>query len=186
MGEEVEPFSGIGSILMVDVARFTILAEGLSPEELAKVMSAHLEHVCSSIAKHGGTIYLYVGDAVIAYWLGGEGEAGHAKSAVRAARGLLAKPCHDDLPGGARIALDLSIGSGEMVGTHFGPVRQFQIVGAAYSIANRLARAQYLAPGALRISQFTLEALGPNAGFERVGSIDRSPLAPLEVFAAAH
>jgi adenylate cyclase len=138
---KIEPFSGVGSVLMLDVTDFTSLASGeMSAVDLALVMNAHLEHVTATIAKHGGVIYLYIGDAVAAYWLDGEGQANHAERAVSAARDLLAHPCREDLPRGVKIALDLSIGSGDLVGAYFGPIQQFQIVGAAYSIADRLAR----------------------------------------------
>jgi adenylate cyclase len=183
---EIEPFSGAGSVLLLDVANFTQLAsDGLSPADLVVVVNAHLQHVSAIIVKHGGVIHQYIGDAVMAYWLESEAAENHAQLAVRAARELLAHPCPDNLPGGMRLTLDLSIGTGEMVGTHFGPIRQFQIVGAAYSVANRLAQARYLASGSLRISQFTLRMLSNPDGFEVVGSIERGQLESLQVLATA-
>jgi hypothetical protein len=51
---KIEPFSGVGSVLMLDVTDFTSLASGeMSAVDLALVMNAHLEHVTATIATHG-------------------------------------------------------------------------------------------------------------------------------------
>ena len=56
------------SVLFVDIEDFTRLAETLDPEEVRTVQSRYFETARSVIAKYGGTIEKFIGDAVMAVW----------------------------------------------------------------------------------------------------------------------
>ncbi|UPT73322.1 MAG: FHA domain-containing protein [Elusimicrobiota bacterium] len=63
------------SILVVDVRDFTKLSESMPPKELPGFIGAWFRDASAVIESHGGVIDKFIGDAVMAYWLGG-GAAG--------------------------------------------------------------------------------------------------------------
>ena len=56
------------SVLFVDLANFTALAESMDPEEVRAVQSRYFEVARSIVATYGGTIEKFIGDAVMAIW----------------------------------------------------------------------------------------------------------------------
>lgn len=54
------------SVLFVDVVGFTGLAEGLDPEDLRRVQDRYFRSVRAEIARFGGHVEKYIGDAVMA------------------------------------------------------------------------------------------------------------------------
>ena len=56
------------SVLFVDLANFTALAESMDPEEVRSVQSRYFEVARSIVATYGGTIEKFIGDAVMAIW----------------------------------------------------------------------------------------------------------------------
>ncbi len=62
-GESREIFA-----LFSDMEGFTKLCHRLTPEEVATFLNDYLDHLCSIVLKHGGTIDKFVGDAVVAFW----------------------------------------------------------------------------------------------------------------------
>ena len=68
------------SILVVDIRIFTGLTEAIPPKELPAFVGSWFRDASATIESHGGVIDKYIGDAVMAYWLGGA-EAVDAKLA---------------------------------------------------------------------------------------------------------
>lgn len=68
------------SILVVDIRNFTGLTEAIPPKELPAFIGSWFRDAGATIESHGGVIDKYIGDAVMAYWLGGA-EAEGAKLA---------------------------------------------------------------------------------------------------------
>ena len=62
-GESREIFA-----LFSDMEGFTKLCHRLSPEEVATFLNDYLDHLCTIVLRHGGTIDKFVGDAVVAFW----------------------------------------------------------------------------------------------------------------------
>ncbi|HEV8053542.1 MAG TPA: adenylate/guanylate cyclase domain-containing protein, partial [Candidatus Limnocylindrales bacterium] len=73
------------SVLFVDLENFTALAESLDPEELRIVQSRYFEVARSVVARYGGTIEKFIGDAVMAVWGAPLAHEDDAERAVRAA-----------------------------------------------------------------------------------------------------
>jgi adenylate cyclase len=68
-----------------DVAGFTSISEGLSPENLVNLLNAYLSAMTDIILSLGGTLDKYEGDAIIAFWNAPLDQSDHALLACRAA-----------------------------------------------------------------------------------------------------
>ena len=68
-----------------DLARFSTLAERLSPTELVAVMNTYLSAMTEIIEEHGGFVDKYIGDAIVAVFGAPIALPNHALSAVEAA-----------------------------------------------------------------------------------------------------
>jgi len=68
-----------------DVAGFTSVSEGLSPETLVKLLNEYLTEMTDIILDSGGTLDKYEGDAMIVFWNAPLDQADHALRACRAA-----------------------------------------------------------------------------------------------------
>jgi len=67
-----------------DVAGFTSVSEGLSPENLVKLLNEYLTEMTDIILDSGGTLDKYEGDAMIVFWNAPLDQADHALRACRA------------------------------------------------------------------------------------------------------
>ncbi len=77
------------SVLFVDLANFTALAESMDPEEVRSVQSRYFEVARSIVATYGGTIEKFIGDAVMAVWGAPPAHEDDAERAVRAALAIV-------------------------------------------------------------------------------------------------
>ncbi|MCX6907187.1 MAG: HAMP domain-containing protein, partial [Verrucomicrobia bacterium] len=56
------------TIYFSDIAGFTPVAEQLRPEEIVEHLGAYLQAMSDGVARHGGTVDKFIGDAVMAFW----------------------------------------------------------------------------------------------------------------------
>jgi class 3 adenylate cyclase/tetratricopeptide (TPR) repeat protein len=169
-GEERKPVT----ILFTDVAGSTALAERLEPEAVRRVMLRYFDVVARVVARHGGTIEKFIGDAVMAVFGAPVALEDHALRAVRAAREL-----EDELAGvnddlrrewGVQIAVRTGINSGEVVAGD-ASAGQALVTGDAVNVAARLQQAA--APGETLIGDVTHRLVA--------GTVTAEPLEPLAV-----
>ena len=73
------------TVLFSDVRSFTTLSEGLSPNDLTRLMNAFLSPMTKVIQNQRGTIDKYMGDAIMAFWGAPLSDPDHARHAVQAA-----------------------------------------------------------------------------------------------------
>ena len=71
--------------MFTDLAGFTSISEGLSPEELVALLNAYLSEMTDIVLENGGTLDKYEGDAIIAFWNAPLDQPDHAVRACRAA-----------------------------------------------------------------------------------------------------
>ncbi|MGZ8481907.1 MAG: AAA family ATPase, partial [Candidatus Limnocylindria bacterium] len=157
------------SVLFVDLAGFTALAESMDAEDVRRVQSRYFEVARSIVATYGGTIEKFIGDAVMAVW---GAPAAHEDDAERAVRAALAIVYAVDRLGGSADADGLraraAVTSGEAVVT-IGAVGQGMVAGDLVNVAARL---QGRAPvGGVLVDDAT-RALAPTAAkYTRVGAL---------------
>jgi len=79
------------TVLFSDVRGFTTISEGLAPKDLSALMNQFLTPMTQVIHEHRGTIDKYMGDAVMAFWGAPLPDVEHARHALRAGLGMLAR-----------------------------------------------------------------------------------------------
>ncbi|MGA2527917.1 MAG: adenylate/guanylate cyclase domain-containing protein [Acidimicrobiales bacterium] len=78
------------SVLFCDLVGFTPLSESRDPEDVRELLSAYFDIARSIVARYGGVIQKFIGDAVMAVWGAPVANEDDAERAVRAALELVA------------------------------------------------------------------------------------------------
>ncbi len=73
------------SVLFIDLVGFTAFSEGRDPEEVRSLITDYFDLAREVIARFGGTIDKFIGDAVMAWWGATTSNEDDAERAVRAA-----------------------------------------------------------------------------------------------------
>jgi class 3 adenylate cyclase len=156
---KLEPFSGEATILTADITRADALAPHFTPEGLVLFLKDHLDDQSAIVAKHGGTVFQFVGSYIQAIWR----DSNHAEKAVEAARAMLAAA--DE-----RISYSIAVATEAAVGAFFGPINQFQILGRAVDQADKLLKMPLRPKRSLLVTERTLSFLKlPESEYTKVG-----------------
>ncbi len=165
------------TVLFADLVGFTALAEKMDPEEVQKVLEAYFDRWKPAIARHGGVVEKFIGDAVVAVFGLPIAREDAPQQAVRTAlevRGEL-----EEL--NRALEREHGLGLSMRVGIHTGPVlvryekhageETFSVIGDTVNLAARLEQA---APaGGILISRETFRQVR--------GLFDVTPLKPLSI-----
>ncbi len=137
-----------------DLAGFTSISEGLSPEDLVRLLNAYLSEMTDIILDTGGTLDKYEGDAIIAFWNAPADQPDHALRAARAAvrcQKRLAEirgPFKEKF--GHELYMRIGVNSGQAVVGNMGAENRFDYtaMGDTVNLASRLEGAckQYNIP----------------------------------------
>ena len=141
---------------------FTTLAEGRDPEETRELLSRYFDLAGDVIARYGGTVEKFIGDAVMAVWGAPVAQEDDAERAVRAGLELV-----DVVRGlGPSIQARAGVLTGEAAVT-LGATNQGMVAGDLVNTASRL---QSVAPaGAVLVGEATQRAASAAIVFEPVG-----------------
>jgi adenylate cyclase len=127
-----------------DVAGFTSISEGLSPEDLVGLLNAYLSEMTDIILDLGGTLDKYEGDAIIAFWNAPLDLPDHALRACRAAlrcqRRLAERREDFRVRYGHEVRMRIGVNSGPAVVGNMGSERRFDYtaMGDTMNLASRL------------------------------------------------
>jgi class 3 adenylate cyclase len=142
-------FSGEGTALIAQITRINRLtAQMLAPEEMVGFLRKHTDTQNSIIAKHGGIVQAFVGDAILAYWVRANADTEYVNRAFLAAEELLSAVSDN-------VDYRVSLGTGELAGVFFEPINQFQVVGTAMSEADQLSRFEHPAHRTILLAEST-------------------------------
>jgi len=145
--EQDEQLSGkkqIVTVFFTDVRNFTTMCEGLPPEQVVVRMNELFAMMGKVIERHGGTIFDFIGDAVLAVFGAPKDNPGHARAAAESAIEILAGL--DELNGRwvknnlAPLRIGIGLHTGEViagiVGT--GERKKFDVTGDTVNTGSRV------------------------------------------------
>ena len=172
MATERELERRVVSVLFADLVGFTSLSEELDAEDVTLVQDAYFEAVRETVARHGGQLEKFVGDAAMAVFGAPRVRDDDAERAVRAGLALVAAV--QRLGGGLGLAPDalrlrVGIASGETVygqaSAERGPV-----TGDVVNVAARLQAAGE--PETVTVGEATALAVADAIELERLPPLD--------------
>jgi class 3 adenylate cyclase len=135
------------TVFFSDIAGFTRLAENLDPIEMTSLLNEYFEAMNDVVAKHGGTLDKYIGDAILVFF-GDPRSRGAASDA--AACVSMALEMQETLASmrrkwkqrgmGESIQVRMGIGTGYATVGNYGSrhKREYTIIGPPVNLANRL------------------------------------------------
>jgi adenylate cyclase len=134
-----EPVYGV--CLATDAERFTALAEGMHPSQLARFLNRYFEAVFPPITEKEGAVVDLIGDAVLALWSGREADRSlHVKACEAALELMSAVDRFNAASPTLRLPTRIGISGGEVATSPMGAVNHFEFrpVGDAVVTSVRL------------------------------------------------
>lgn len=149
------------TVYFSDIAGFTSISEGLSPEALVALLNEYLTAMTDIVLAHGGVVDKYIGDAVMAFWGAPVANPNHARDAVRAAVAM--RKCCDQMRAvwkakyGYEIYARAGLNTGEAVVGNMGSLHKYNytVMGDMVNLASRLEGANKVYGTYLMISEST-------------------------------
>jgi class 3 adenylate cyclase/tetratricopeptide (TPR) repeat protein len=144
------------SVLFADLVGFTPLSEERDAEDVREMLSRYFELAAGVIARYGGQVEKFIGDAVMAVWGTPVAQEDDAERGVRAALDLV--DAVDEFgreAGMAQLAARAAVLTGEAV-VNLGAAGQGMVAG---DLVNAASRVQMLAdPGSVLVGEVTRRA----------------------------
>ncbi len=158
----------VTSVLFGDLVGFTTLSEGRDAEEVRELLSRYFDSAREIVARYGGTIEKFIGDAVMAVWGVPTAHEDDAERAVRAGLDLVdAVAAFGESVGAPGLAMRVGVVTGEVAVT-LGATNQGMVAGDAVNTAARVqAQAE---PGTVWVDAQTRSLAGAAIDFVDVGS----------------
>ncbi len=131
------------TVLFADIRSFTALSEGLSPQELARLMNEYFSAMTAVIRENRGTLDKYVGDAIMAFWGAPVDDALHARHAVAAGMQMQRRLTQINVQFAARgwpkLAVGVGINTGVMTVGDMGSRERkaYTVLGDAVNLGSR-------------------------------------------------
>jgi class 3 adenylate cyclase/tetratricopeptide (TPR) repeat protein len=153
------------SVLFVDLVGFTTFSEGRDAEDVRAMLSRYFDAASDAVARHGGSVEKFIGDAVMAVWGTPVAHEDDAERAVRSALEIV------DQVGalGAELGLPLKARAGVLTGeavAALGATDQGFVTGDLVNTASRLQSAAE--PGAVFVGERTQRATTQSIAYEPV------------------
>ncbi|WP_245857722.1 adenylate/guanylate cyclase domain-containing protein [Mumia flava] len=158
----------VTSVLFGDLVGFTTLSEQRDPDAVRELLSTYFDRCRTVIARYGGTIEKFIGDAVMAVWGVPTATDDDAERAVRAGRELIAAVREFGSEHGAPdLAMRVGVVTGEVAVT-LGSTEEGMVAG---DTVNTAARVQSLAtPNQVWVDEQTREMTTHAIAYRAAGS----------------
>jgi adenylate cyclase len=130
------------TVLFADISGFTRIAENLPPRDVTAMLNQLFGLLTEEVFREAGTLDKFIGDAVMAFFGAPLAQPDHARRAVRAARGMLARLAgfNAERPIEQRLGLRIGINSGPVIVGDVGAEqrRDYTVIGDTVNVASRL------------------------------------------------
>ena len=182
------------SVLFGDLVGFGALGGGLEPEDARELLSRYFQVARTIVARYGGTVEKFIGDAVMAVWGVPATHEDDAERAVRAGLDLVTavRALAEEVPGEHGLAMRVGVVTGE-VAVSIGATRESANGGGwvgermvAGDAVNTAARVQAIAPaGAVWVDESTRSLTAAAVQYtDRGAHLLKGKTTPVTLFAA--
>jgi class 3 adenylate cyclase len=178
------------TVLFADIVGFTPMTEQMEPEDLIKLLNEYFDAMAPLFRENGGIIDKFIGDAIMAIFVGSDDE-GHSHSAYNAVRtGLKMIQTLETFNAerGDTVNIRVGINSGPVIMGDIGSRfyrRDFTVIGDHVNIAARLESAAE--HGTVLISESTYQLVDELVGAQRLGPIEvKGKSEPISVYKVTH
>jgi len=156
------------SVVFADLVGFTSLSEHRDPEAVRELLSVYFERCRTLIARYGGTVEKFIGDAVMAVWGTPVAREDDPERAVRAALGLTAMVTAL----GAETGMpELRVRAGVLTGSasvEIGGESEGMVIGDSVNTASRLQ--SIAVPGTVLVDDVTRRASEAAIAYDDAGT----------------
>ncbi|MDT4946138.1 MAG: hypothetical protein QOH14_2871 [Pseudonocardiales bacterium] len=173
----------VSSVLFGDLVGFTSLSEVRDPEEVRELLGRYFDTARAIVARYGGTIEKFIGDAVMAVWGVPAAHEDDAERAVRAGLDLTeAVAAFGESVGAPGLTMRVGVVTGEVAVT-LGAVNQGMVAGDAVNTAARVQAKAH--PGSVWVDGLTRSLAGASIDFADAGSHElKGKAEPIDLYAA--
>lgn len=185
----IQPGDGevrVATVMFTDIEGFSTISEKLPPDRLAAMLNEYFGALAEVIARHGGTITQFQGDAMLIGYNTVKSDPGHAASAVRTAVGIQKLLSARTFLDGIALKTRCGLNTGEMVTGAVGSPKRllFTVHGDEVNVAARLEQLNKQYGTYILAAENTVRACGAEFPFEPIGEITvRGRSRPTPVFA---
>ncbi len=174
-----------GTVMFIDICKFTSISEKESADTVVTALNRYFDLMVKEIIEQGGQIDKFIGDAIMALYVG----ENHLERAIESAIDIQekVKAIEEPIEGKPEYSLEVSIGinDGEMVSGNIGSVSlkrlDYTVIGDTVNLAARLETAAN--PGQILITKSAMEKVGVQFKVNRVGEITvKNKALPIEVY----
>lgn len=161
------------TVLFADIRGFSTIAERMSPDAIAHLLTEYFSEMVDVIFEHGGALDKFIGDAVMALWgtpFARESDPRRALDAAMAMqRAVEALNARWTAAGRPAIGIGIGINRGEVFVGNIGSLRrlEYTVIGDAVNVAQRLSGAA--AAGDILMSEAFLDAVGHRQQVDHLG-----------------
>jgi adenylate cyclase len=169
-GEEVEV-----TVMFIDVANFTGLAERASPPDVVATVNRLFERVVPIVHEHGGHVDKFVGDGLLAVFGAPRRQDDHADQALAAAIEIDGAVAEEF---GGELSIGVGLNSGSVVAGNVGGAGRFEfsVIGDPVNVAARVEEATRSTGDTVLISEYTRALLSAESSAE----LEQRPAVPLK------
>ena len=172
-GGTLAPVEREASVLFVDIAKFTTIAESLKPEQVVDMLNAYFDVAADAIARHGGVINQFQGDAVLATFNVPVEDDAHATNAVQAALAICGAVSGRQFAGQS-LRVRVGVNTGPLIAGSVGSRgrQNYTVHGDAVNLAARLESMNKEYGTDILLSETTVQQAGEGFSFRAVGEAE--------------
>jgi class 3 adenylate cyclase len=160
------------TVMFCDLVGSTALSVQLDPEDLREVIGAYQKFVAETVARFGGFVAKYMGDAVLVYFGYPRAEEHDAERAVRAGLEVLARLPERGWPSDVTLQVRVGIATGLVVVGGLlgeGVAQEHEVIGETPNLAARLQ--EFAQPNTVVIESNTRRLTGGLFDYRDLGSV---------------